>query len=565
MNDTLDNRLKMPVAIVGGGPVGLMLAMFLDLHGITSVVFNVAPSVRMHPKGSTQNSRTMEHYRRLGFSEKVRKAGLPQDHPTDVVYFTYFNEWELARIPMPSEAQKMASVQQSDLLNQVPEPIHRANQMYVEKILFEEASKRPGITLKFGWEIDFIKEFPSSVSLCAKNIATDEREVWDAQYVAGCDGGRSFVRTSLNIGYEGFENLQQAFFGGRMISTHLRAPTLYRDFLGDKRAWQYWIVNPEIRTAMVPLNGEDEFLLWCRAGDDDREMDQAAIAEVMKKCVGADIPIEVLAQGKWTAGVALVAEKFTSGQRIFLAGDAVHLFTPTGGFGMNTGVDDAANLAWKLAAAIQGWGGDYLLASYEAERKPIAVRNTTAARALATNVGKVPVPEMLSEDTEAGRAARAATGAFLSTFGDEYDSLGVQLGARYDESAITVSKEAPPPDNLSKYIPSSIAGGRAPHFWIDDRRQIGSSIYDHLGTGFTLLSFDTKNGNFAHAMEEEAGARNIPFKVIKVESVAARKLYGVDFALIRPDQHIAWSGSQATLAPAALWDRVTGHIGKSGQ
>ncbi|MDB5727310.1 MAG: monooxygenase [Noviherbaspirillum sp.] len=560
MNEARQTRRATPVAIVGGGPVGLMLAMFLDRHGVDCVVFNQEASVRAHPKGSTHNSRTMEHYRRLGFADRVREAGLPDDHPTDVAYFTRFNAWELARIRMPSEAQKRRAVLESGPLEQIPEPIHRANQMYVEKILFDEASRRPHITLRFGWQVDAFEETPSSVAVRAKNVETGEQELWDASYMAACDGGRSFVRTTLGIEYEGYENLKQAFFGGRMISTYLRAPTLYRDFLGDKRAWQYWIVNPEIRTALVPLNGVDEFLLWSRDDISDNEIDDKVIAGFLKKCVGADVPVEVLAHGKWTAGVALVAEKFASGKRIFLAGDAVHLFTPTGGFGMNTGVDDAANLAWKLAAAVQGWGGDSLLASYEAERKPIAVRNTGAARALAKNVGQVPVPPELEDESDAGANARRASGDFLSTFGDEYASLGVQLGARYDGSPVVVANREAPPDDLSKYMPSSVPGGRAPHFWVDDGRGQGSSAYDHFGVGFTLLAFKEIDGGAQPEIAREAARRNIPFTVYRVSNEAARRMYGVDYALVRPDQHIAWSGDSLPAASGALWDRVTGRL-----
>lgn len=545
-----------PVAIVGGGPVGLLLAMFLDRHGVECTVFNSEASARMHPKGSTHNSRTMEHYRRLGFAQRIRDLGLPIDHPTDVAYFTRFNEWELARLPMPSEREKRRSVVVSHALDQVPEPIHRANQMYVERVLFEEASKRPHITLKFGVSVVTFQEEHDGVLLDAVDTSTEEQTRWKASYLVGCDGGRSFVRGKLGISYEGFENLRQAFFGGRMVSTYLRAPTLYPDYLKDKRAWQYWIVNPSLRTALVPLNGDDEFLLWTRSENDDEAIDEAAIVAVLRQCTGADLPVEVLAHGKWTAGVALVAERFGQG-RILLAGDAVHLFTPTGGFGMNTGVDDAANLAWKLAAAIQGWGGENLLASYELERKPIAQRNTAAARELARNVGLVPVPPELDQDSAKGAQARAETGAFLSTFGEEYASLGVQLGARYDSSPIIVRNDEAPQDDLAHYVPTSIPGGRAPHFWLDEGRGEGSSIYDHLGVGFTLLCLEAPGPDVA-ALQRAAEARRIPLKLLVVDHELALGLYGVGRALIRPDQHICWRGDRVPDDIETLLETVTG-------
>ncbi len=553
MDISKQHRQETSVAIIGGGPVGLMLAMFLDRHNVDCVVFNTDISARMHPKGSTQNSRTMEHYRRLGFSERIRDLGLPLDHPTDVAYFSRFNGWELARLAMPSENEKRQSVADSDTLDQVPEPIHRANQMYVESVLLEEASARPRITLKFGVKVVGLREERDGVIV---DTSEEGSASWKASYVVGCDGGRSFVRDTLGISYEGYENLRQAFFGGRMVSTYVRAPTLYRDYLGDKRAWQYWIVHPKLRTALVPLNGDDEFLLWTRDDKPDEPIDDAAVVAVLRQCTGADLPVKVLAHGKWTAGVALVAEKFAQG-RILLAGDAVHLFTPTGGFGMNTGVDDAANLAWKLAAVIQGWGGENLLSSYETERKPIARRNTAAARELARSVGSVPVPPELDDDSPAGERARTDTGAFLSTFGEEYASLGVQLGARYDGSPIIATDGQPPEDDLAHYAPTSIPGGRAPHFWVNDGRELGCSLYDRLGIGFTLLCLESSGPDIA-ALQHAAKARGVPLDVLHINNRQALELYGVSRVLIRPDQHIAWRGNLLPNDVDALLEKVTG-------
>jgi len=542
------------VAIVGGGPVGLMLALFLDRHGVRSVVFNTEPSVRIHPKGSTHNSRTMEHYRRLGFAPRVRALGLPPDHPTDSVYMTGFQGHELARLRMPSEREKMAQVAASPIDDQVPEPIHRANQMYVEQVLFAQAAARPNITLRYGWQVTAVTQDADGVSLTAESD-DGQREEWRAAYVAGCDGGRSFVRRSLGIAYEGHAALDQPFFGQNMVSTYIRTPALYRDIVKpEQRAWQYWFVNPRFRTAMVALNGADEFIIWTRRAGPDAPIDDRAIARMLSDAAGADIPVEIIAHGVWTGGVALHAEGFGGG-RIWLAGDAIHLFTPTGGFGMNTGIDDVANLAWKLAARVQGWGGPALLASYASERKPIAVRNTAASRALAKNVGDVPVPPDLESPSMAGAAARREVGAFLSTFGEEFASLGVQLGARYDGSPIIAEDGTPPPDDFVRYRPSGVPGGRAPHLWIGAGRGAADSLFDRFGVGFTLLRFGVESGA---ALIEAAAARGIPLTVVDAMLPAARALYGRDLALIRPDQHVAWRGDTAPADADALWAKLTG-------
>jgi 2-polyprenyl-6-methoxyphenol hydroxylase-like FAD-dependent oxidoreductase len=210
-----------PVAIVGGGPVGLALALFLDRHNVASVVFNTEAETRWHPKGSTHNARTMEHYRRLGIAAQLRQLGLPQDYPGDVAYFTRFNAYELARLPMPSAAQKAQAVASSHKLDQQPEPLLRANQMYIEAFLLEHVRTRRNVTLRFGWEVTSFEQNADGVSVSAQSRDDGRSEVWRAAYLVGCDGGRSFVRRQLGIRYAGWEALQQAYLGGRMISSHI--------------------------------------------------------------------------------------------------------------------------------------------------------------------------------------------------------------------------------------------------------------------------------------------------------------------------------------------------------
>lgn len=426
--DSGAKRSTIPVAIVGGGPVGLVLALFLDRYAVRSVLFNSEESQRAHPKGSTQNARTLEHFRRLGISEPVRRLGLPADHPTDVAYFTRFNAWELARIRMPSEAEKMRAVAAAPATDQVPEPILRANQMYVEAFLLDYARTRPNITLRFGWQVDHLAMEADGAVVEAERSSDGVRESWRVSYVVGCDGGQSFVRRTLGAGYRGFDALQQRYMGGRMIASHLRAPTLVRSVLRHRHAWQYWSVTPEAQLMLASLNGRDEFLVFSQPANDARSHD-ATVATMVQRAAGVDAPLQMLGHRPWTGGVALVSERFGEG-RVLLAGDAVHLFTPTGGFGMNTGIDDVANLSWKLAAMVHRWGGANLLDSYELERKPVAVRNTIAARELAKRNGSIPTSPAMEEDTAEGEAARRQVGAHLSTFGEAFASIGLQLGVR---------------------------------------------------------------------------------------------------------------------------------------
>jgi 2-polyprenyl-6-methoxyphenol hydroxylase-like FAD-dependent oxidoreductase len=395
------------------------------------------------------------------------------------------------------------------------------------------------------------------VSLHTERADGGAAEDWRADYLVGCDGATSMVRRALGVRYQGPEPLKHALFGGRMVATHLRAPTLYPEMLGHRRAWQYWVVNPELQICLVTLNGADEFLLHVAMPDPDRPPDDATIARLVQRAAGADIPVDIISQRAWTAGRAFVAERFAAG-RVLLAGDAVHIFTPTGGFGMNTGLDDAANLAWKLWAMLDGWGGAALLDSYERERQPIALRNTGAARALAKSVGDIKIPPAIEEAGDAGDAARQAAARLLSTFGEEFASIGVQLGARYDGSPIIVADGTPPPaDDFARYTPSSIPGGRAPHVWLDPGRGPGSSLFDRLGRGFTLLRLGPTPPSAA-SIEAAARAKGVPLTVLDVPDAAARDLYERDLALIRPDQHVAWRGNAPPEDAAGLMATVTG-------
>ena len=548
-----DEAKNIPVAIAGGGPVGLMLALYLDHYGVKSVVFNTEADVRQHPKGSTHNSRTMEHHRQLGIAPRVRDLCLPINRPTDVSYYTTLTGWELSRIPMPSEADKRRAVAASAATDQIPEPLLRANQMYVEAFLFEHVRTRPNITVRFGWSVTGFQEDAGGVTV--ETESESRRESWRAQYLVGADGGRSFVRRSLALRYNGFGSLDSPHYGGQQNATYFRAPTLYRDHLAKRPGWNYWIVHPMGRCTIISLNDDTEFLAFSKALDDTPPTDEGA-ARTIVRAVGAEIPIKVLGHWPWTAGVALVAERFAT-NRVVLAGDACHLFTPTGGFGMNTGMDDASNLSWKLAALLQGWGGAVLLPSYEAERKPIAHRNTIAARELNKHLANMPPIDDIAEDTPAGAATRRIVSAHLATMTEEYASIGVQLGARYDGSPIMVANGTPPADDYLNYMPSGVPGGRAPHYWVGPGRGHDHSLFDRFGKGFTLLRLGGKVANTS-AIEAAARKRGIPLTVLDVPAPDARDLYGRDLALIRPDQYIAWSGNAPPTDAEALLTHVVG-------
>ena len=541
------------VCIVGGGPVGMMLALNLNAFGVSSIVVNTDAETLQQPRGSTQNARTMEHYRRLGLSREIRKLGLPPNHPTDVAYFTRLNGWELARISMPSESEKMAAVRCASTTDQVVEPILRCNQMYVERYVLEHLKTVAGVELRFGWHCIGWTEETDGLTIEIEQRGSDRVEQIKASFLVGCDGGQSFVRRQLGIRYSGeATNDNQAYLSGAMVSTHIRATNFSKRV--QKLGWQYWTVNATLRSNIVSLDGKDELIMLSQLPSVDHEPDDDLIKQRFVAATGQNLDFKILGHWKWVPGRALVADSFGRG-RVVLGGDSAHLFTPTGGFGMNTGIDDAANLGWKLAALVQGWGGEALLSSYELERRPIAFRNTGTAKLYSRNVGSLQVPPEIEEESAAGAAARAEVGRVAATFAEEFASIGIQLGARYDMSPIVVPDgTAPPSDDPFKYVPSACPGGRAPHLWLPDH----TSLFDRFGPGFTLLLLAGAQNDGAQLCRS-AVERGIPVRVLRVDEPEARDLYEANMALIRPDQHVAWRGDQLPEDADKLLDTVVGH------
>lgn len=547
-----DECVSVPVAIVGGGPVGLVVALELGHRGVRCMVLNEAPDTAGHPKANAIGARSMEHLRRLGLVEPVRHAGLDDDHPTDVAYFTSLTGRELGRLPMPSRREALVQARTGAGPWASPEPPHRCSQIFLERALKRRAEQLGVIDLRFGWRCESYSEEDGAVRAAAVEVATGRRMTVAADYLVGCDGGGSIVRKGAGIDYEGESGVVRPFMGGSMYAAYVRARP-DPSWLGVGRSWQYWVLNADLRALLIHVNSRDLFVIHAAipAGADPASIDARDLA---RRAANADFPVEVISAVPWTAGYSLVARNYAAG-RVFLAGDAVHLFTPTGGLGMNTGVDDAANLGWKLAAMCQGWGGPGLLATYEDERRPIGIRNVAYARGFATSVGTVPVSDDIEADDASAAAERAALRDRLEDHAfREFIIPGIQLGLRYDASPIIAyDGEAPPPDEPNSYTPSSCPGSRAPHVWLAD----GSALFDRLGPGFTLLRLGRSRAD-PSGIRDAAKNRNVPLAVVDVPGDEARDLYGRDLVLIRPDQHVAWRGNAPPPDPLALIDLARG-------
>ncbi len=535
----LETRLTTSVLIVGGGPCGLMLANELGRRGVSAVVVDEKPGTAFNPQANATQARSMEHYRRLGFADEIRQAGLPADYPTDVAYFTRYTGYELARFQLPSSARATELVKGLSGSWSAAELPHRVSQKYVEAVLRRHAERLSEIRLHYGYRLVSYVERDDGIVGEIECLDDGRRISVRADFLVGADGPRSTVRQSLGISYGGMTGTQRNFMGGRMLAVYLRSPGFYAS-IQHAKAWMYNCFNGDRRAFMASVNGRDEFAFHTqlRPGEDESAITAAQAKAAFQRACGAPIECDVLSFLTWTAGHALVAEGMQRG-RVFLGGDAAHLFTPTGGLGYNTAIEDAVNLGWKLASVVKGVSPAALLDSYEVERRPVALRNTDYARRFADSLGLfAPAPE-IEEPTAAGGEARHAAGAYLEQHArTEFNIPGITFGGRYDGSPIIVSDGSlPPPDAANVYVPTACPGGRAPHAWLED----GASLYDLFGFEWTLLQFDDvvpANG----PLSETARALGADLKLVTLPR-QLRDLYEADLALIRPDQIVAWRGS----------------------
>lgn len=537
---------EVPVIIAGGGPVGLTLAMDLGWRGVPSLLFEERVAAEPpNPKCNTTNSRSMEHFRRLGCADEIRAAGLPGNHPTHVVYITRFNGHFLGRLHLPPSSMRRQDKGALDEGWPTPEPQHRISQIFLEPILNDHARKFPGVEIRRGWRVEGFSQRDGEVSVEAVEIATGRRETHRGRYLVGCDGGRSTIRRQLGIELNGTDVI------GRTVSVYFRSPKLIEHDRNGP-AWMYWILNQDQIGNVVALDGKELWLLHLmvpRNGDfDDIEVDVAIPATL-----GIDVPREILGVERWTSR-RLVADHYHSGN-VFLAGDAAHIWIPLGGFGMNAGIGDATHLAWLLAADFHGWAGEKLLHAYETERRPIGDLVSGAAVQIMKNRGSaMRVRDGLEDNSDAGEAIRRAMGEqIVAADASQFNSVGVQLGYYYDNSPINVNDGSPPPDfKLDKYVPSSRPGARAPHVWLKNER----SLYDLLGRDFTLLRLGAAP---VHALVDAAQQRQVPLKVLDIDEPAVLAAYqGFPLVIVRPDQHIAWRGHETPPDSLALIDRIRG-------
>ncbi len=551
----MSDVLHTDVLIAGGGPCGLMLANELGRRGVSCLLVDPKPGTAFNPQANATQARTMEHFRRLGFAGEIRAQGLPDDHPTDIAYFTRYTGHELARLQLPTAAQAVTNIKAMSGSWSAAELPHRVSQKFVEATLRRHAEALPGIAVRYGWGLESFEDRGSHVQAQVRPSAGGQALDVQAAYLVGADGPRSLVRSTLGIPWDGASGVRREFMGGKMFAVYLRAPDFYKEF-PHARAWMYVSVNPQRRAFMASVDGQSEFAFHAAVheGEDAEAWTATDAQRIVDEAMGQHLAIEVLSVGTWTAGHSLVAQSFQRG-RVFLGGDAAHLFTPTGGLGYNTAVEDAVNLGWKLAAVLRGQAPPQLLDSYGPERQPLAERNTAYARRFADSVGSFRATDLLEQDGAGGKAERERAASYLNQHVRlEFNIPGVTFGGRYDGSPLIVKDgSTPPPDEAGHYQPSASPGGRAPHAWLED----GSSLYDSFNFEWTLLALGPDVPD-TRGFVEAAAALGMDLKVVVQPSETLLALYEAPLALIRPDQIVAWRGGDGGQALQVL-KQATGH------
>jgi 2-polyprenyl-6-methoxyphenol hydroxylase-like FAD-dependent oxidoreductase len=542
MNGKTNRVVETQVLIVGAGPVGLTLALDLGRRGVRcTLIERNATSIQL-PKMERCNARTMEIYRRLGIAERVRDAGLPRDSPMDVFLALSMADAPLAHLPCPSvDAATAETAARND--GGLLEPYQLISQYTLEPLLRSIGEKIPGVNVRFGCElISFMQDAISVTAVVQPNDAAEE--TIRASYLAGCDGGSSTVRKQLGINLEGEGNirkLRQALF--RCDELYERIP------MGKGR--HYHIADGPSFPFLILQDSTRHWSLHAAASSD------AEMAEIFKKSLAMPIAFEMLSVNEWTQHL-LCAARYGEG-RVFVAGDAAHLVIPTGGLGMNTGVGDAIDLSWKLAAMLAGWGGAELLASYEAERRPIGLRNVKASRAAMT--GRLGWRSAYHPNIRDKTAEGAATRARMAELFDVQqrkvtEILGIEAGYRYVDSPIVWPElgDGPEPDNPC-YVPTTWPGARLPHMWLSD----GAALHDRLGPGYTLLRLGGTQADTS-ILERTFEEMRAPLDVLDIASQRVREIYEYDFVLVRPDLHVVWRGNRLPQDSAKIALLATGRL-----
>lgn len=530
---------EIDVVVAGGGPIGMAVAIELASRGVRTLVCEPrAADEYATARVNLTNARSMEHFRRLGIADRLRANDpVPGNVIRDLTFSTRANgkiifnaegayEWR-ERLPIASEVPEWA-------------PFQAIEKTLREKLLETPASR----FLPFSRVTDFTQD-DQGVEVSYDD--PDGAKTVRARYLLIADGAQSRLRKKLNLRMYG----ETLFYNS---SWHFRSPALTKLFAKTQLSSMTFFLNEDCYgDLIVPQSGEDHWVYMISPSPEDRDgRDWETVKKMLFRSVGEEF--EVLEpEGRYWGSHSRMAPTFNFG-RVLLVGDAAHLTSPFGGFGMNMGIGDAADLGWKIPAILQGWGGPRLLDTYSIERREVCKFIIQGSAHNNKVWGKALVRPFMEEDSDRGEEARAEVRNFIiKEKTRQFRSLGAQLGYRYAESPIVVSDGSePPPLEYGDYTPSSVPGCRAPHVWLDSDK----SIFDGFGSGFCLLKLDSSVDTAP--IEAAAALVGLPLNVWHIDNDEVRALYERKLVLIRPDQHVAWRGDDLPTDCDWLIDVVRG-------
>lgn len=519
------------VIIVGGGPVGVALAIELGMRGVPCVLLERRERLQNIPKGQNLTQRTLEHFWFWGIADDLRAARvMPPGYPigTLTAYGSFSTPYWHA--PPGREQVREFYFQDND----------RLPQYCTEAVLRKKLATLKTVDNRMGWAATAVTQDANGVRVTIKQEGGTATEELTAEYVVGCDGARSMVRDQIGIKQSGqdFEQL--------MLLTVFRSRELHDGLKRYPERSTYRVMNPELNGYWQFLGridvGEGWFFHSPVPNDSNREnFDAHAFLE---KVAGFPFKAEFDHVGFWDMRIA-VAGEYQVG-RAFIAGDAAHSHPPYGGYGLNNGLEDARNLGWKLAARLQGWGGDSLLKSYGLERERV-FRETAD-----DFIGKEIEAEAKFMERYNPNKDKAEFEKAWANFDDSISTRVMSYEPNYEGSPVVVG----PPNGVSGAHGEHMIKARAGHHLTPRKLSSGRNVYEELGPGFTLLAFGVDDAQVA-PFETAAKAQQVPLKVVRDDYGPERKAYEAPMILVRPDQYVVWTGDKAPDA-AALFKKVTG-------
>ena len=532
------------VIIVGAGPVGLSLAVNLGRAGIKTILLEQNPEPQFLPKMERCNARSMEMFRRIGLSKKIRDAGLRADCSMDVFIVEDLTKPPLLEEKHPSIEEFQEKIRNCNDLAMALEPYQLISQYTLEPLLKTEAESLKSVEVRFAHKFIEFEQNDTSVTVRCMG-SNGESLSFSADYLVGCDGGSSPIRKQLGIKLRGegrILELQQALFYCEELFDRLPQGD------GPGKGRHYHRADTE-HTFLIMQDSTKHWSLHATVPDSE------AMKHKFEEIVGFPVNYELISCAPWRQNL-LLADRYRDG-RVFLAGDSVHLVIPTGGLGMNTGVGDAFDLAWKLIGTLKGWGGPELLDSYEIERRQVGERNVGASRY--ANIGRQQWRSIATQDIFSGTPHGEASKQALVQVADSEQRkgnrmIGAELGYRYVDSPCIDNIPGGPEHRVGEYHPNVWPGSRLPHCWLDD----GTAIQDHLPETYILLSLGTKPPDTTR-IRKSFEATGAPVTEVKVESDRVRDLYGFDFLVLRPDMHVVWRGTEVPRNALEIVSIATGH------